>query len=233
MIKSNGGDGYVKDCVFENFIGHGNAYSLNIDQYWASISTIAGAGVALSGLTFTNWTGTEANGNQRGPVQVKCADTAPCTDVTISDLEMWTESGSIQKYICRSGYGSGFCLHSGSGTTSYTTTSTVSAAPSGYSAPKMASDLAAGLGLTVSIAIPTTIPTSFFPGATPLSKLLNGSGAGASSKTAIATTTTTASGGTSSCAPMYGQCGGSGWTGATCCSSGTCTISNTYYSQCL
>lgn len=53
MIKSNGGDGYVQDIVFENFIGHGNAYSLNVDQYWSSISPIAGNGITLSGLTFT------------------------------------------------------------------------------------------------------------------------------------------------------------------------------------
>ncbi|KAJ7256468.1 cellobiohydrolaseII [Mycena haematopus] len=34
--------------------------------------------------------------------------------------------------------------------------------------------------------------------------------------------------------PIYGQCGGTGWTGATTCVSGsTCTFSNPYYSQCL
>ncbi|KAH8747466.1 glycosyl hydrolases family 11-domain-containing protein [Diaporthe sp. PMI_573] len=36
-----------------------------------------------------------------------------------------------------------------------------------------------------------------------------------------------------SCAALYGQCGGQGWTGASCCSSGTCKAANTYYSQCL
>ncbi|KAF9022237.1 carbohydrate-binding module family 1 protein [Hymenopellis radicata] len=35
-------------------------------------------------------------------------------------------------------------------------------------------------------------------------------------------------------APAYGQCGGTGWTGATTCVSGyTCTYSNAWYSQCL
>ncbi|KDR77624.1 hypothetical protein GALMADRAFT_155465 [Galerina marginata CBS 339.88] len=34
--------------------------------------------------------------------------------------------------------------------------------------------------------------------------------------------------------PVYGQCGGQGWTGATSCASGsTCVYSNQYYSQCL
>ncbi|KAJ7624543.1 glycoside hydrolase [Roridomyces roridus] len=34
--------------------------------------------------------------------------------------------------------------------------------------------------------------------------------------------------------PVYGQCGGQGWTGATTCVSGsTCVLMNPYYSQCL
>ncbi|KAJ5818492.1 alpha-L-arabinofuranosidase precursor [Penicillium riverlandense] len=34
--------------------------------------------------------------------------------------------------------------------------------------------------------------------------------------------------------PVYGQCGGIGWTGATTCASGSCcTYSNPYYSQCV
>jgi len=36
------------------------------------------------------------------------------------------------------------------------------------------------------------------------------------------------------CAAKWGQCGGQGWTGPTCCASGsTCKSSNQYYSQCL
>ncbi|UKZ64034.1 uncharacterized protein TrAtP1_005255 [Trichoderma atroviride] len=36
-----------------------------------------------------------------------------------------------------------------------------------------------------------------------------------------------------SCSALYGQCGGIGWNGPTCCSSGSCKVSNSYYSQCL
>ncbi|KAI8800636.1 glycoside hydrolase superfamily [Cladochytrium replicatum] len=37
-----------------------------------------------------------------------------------------------------------------------------------------------------------------------------------------------------SCAAAWGQCGGQGWTGATCCPSGwSCVFSNNWYSQCL
>lgn len=180
MIKSNGGSGTVSDVVFENFIGHGNAYSLDVDQYWASMSTIAGDGVQLSNIKFTNWTGTESNGLERGPIKMVCADGAPCTDMSITDFAMWTESGSEEWYTCRSAYGEGFCLEA-SGTASYAaTTTTVSTAPTGYSAPSMAADLATAFGTTASIPIPT-IPSLFFPGATPYSALA-GAEASASSK---------------------------------------------------
>lgn len=42
---------------------------------------------------------------------------------------------------------------------------------SGYAVPKMPDDLSAGFALTASIPIPA-VPTTFFPGATPASKLL-------------------------------------------------------------
>lgn len=40
-------------------------------------------------------------------------------------------------------------------------------------------------------------------------------------------------GGSGSGAPLYGQCGGEGWTGPKTCAQGTCKVSNQYYSQCL
>jgi hypothetical protein len=42
----------------------------------------------------------------------------------------------------------------------------------------------------------------------------------------------TGSGG-GSCSGMYGQCGGNGWTGATCCTTGNCDVINEWYSQCI
>ncbi|KAJ3346225.1 hypothetical protein HDU83_003292 [Entophlyctis luteolus] len=47
------------------------------------------------------------------------------------------------------------------------------------------------------------------------------------------TTAAATTGAAGSCSALYGQCGGNGWTGPTCCSSGKCTYSNEYYSQCL
>lgn len=228
MIKSNGGDGYVKDCSFTNFIGHSNAYALDINEYWTSRTLDPGNGVVLSGLTFSNWQGTIVD-PKRASINIVCADAAPCTGISLSNIDFWTDTNAAMHYFCESGYGSGYCLKSGSGS-AYTTTQSIASAPSGYSGAKMPGDLASGLGLTVSIAIPTAIPTSFYPGVAAKKPLLNGSGAGAGSSvatkstTTLATsttkaTTTTVSSGT--CGAQYSQCGGIGWTGATCCVSGS------------
>ncbi|KAM5343700.1 hypothetical protein ACJ41O_012237 [Fusarium nematophilum] len=42
-----------------------------------------------------------------------------------------------------------------------------------------------------------------------------------------------ATGQDTNCAALWGQCGGQAWTGATCCSEGTCQQFNQHYSQCL
>jgi rhamnogalacturonan hydrolase len=54
MIKSNGGSGTVKNCQFNNFIGHSNAYSLDFNAYWASMTPIAGDGITYEDITFNN-----------------------------------------------------------------------------------------------------------------------------------------------------------------------------------
>ena len=181
MIKSNGGSGAVSDVVLENFIGHSNAYSLDIDQYWSSMDTLSGNGVQLSNIQVSNWTGGEADGRQRGPIKVMCADGAPCTGIDISDFAMWTETGDSQWYSCRSAYtdaGEKYCLQEGDGGSYPATTITVNAAPTGYEAPKMPDDLATHTwGTTASIPMPT-MPASFFPGVLPISAFAAGGGVG-------------------------------------------------------
>lgn len=177
MIKSNGGDGYVRDSTFTNFIGHSNAYALDINEYWTQRTLDSGDGVMISNLTFSNWKGTIAD-PKRAPISLICSDEAPCTDISLSSVALWSDTNKAVKNICDSAYGTGYCLKA-EGSSSYASTSTVASAPAGYSAATMAGDLTAGLGISVSIAIPT-IPSSFFPGVTPVSKLMGGSGAGAS-----------------------------------------------------
>jgi rhamnogalacturonan hydrolase len=129
MIKSNGGSGSVSTCVFENFIGHSNAYSLDINGYWESAQA-AGDGVLFTGLTFSNWKGTCSAGATRGPINIICPDGNPCDGITIEDFAMWTESGSYEYYKCESAWGNGGCLRGGSEHTSFAvSTVTVTAAP--------------------------------------------------------------------------------------------------------
>jgi rhamnogalacturonan hydrolase len=180
MVKSNGGSGTVSNVVLENFIGHSNAYSLNIEQYWESMKTLPGDGVQLSNIKINNWTGTATNGMQRGPLQIKCADGAPCTGVDVTDFNMWTEQGDSQFYSCRSAFTDLaradplYCLKEGSATEYAITTQTVTTAPTGYAAPKLADDLEEDFGFTVSIPVPA-MPTSFFPNQAPIKALAGSS----------------------------------------------------------
>ncbi|KNG82934.1 rhamnogalacturonase B [Aspergillus nomiae NRRL 13137] len=185
MIKSNGGDGYVRNLALENFIGHGNAYSLDIDSAWSNIETADGDGVEFSNITISNWKGTEANGAQRGPIKILCPDDNPCYDITIKDFAMWTETGDSQTYFCQSAYGNGFCLQDGDDLKEYTTTLTTTSAPTGYAAPTMKEDLSDGMALNTSIAIPT-IPASFYTGVTPYSRIAGGSSAAVTPSSSLA-----------------------------------------------
>lgn len=59
------------------------------------------------------------------------------------------------------------------------------------------------------------------------------SSAPAPTSTSAGSAPTSSSPPSGSCSALYGQCGGIGFAGPTCCSSGTCKASNSYYSQCL
>ncbi|KAH8889609.1 hypothetical protein GQ53DRAFT_689359, partial [Thozetella sp. PMI_491] len=83
--------------------------------------------------------------------------------------------------------------------------------------------------------------------ATASATLPNGSGGGSASSTnagptstlitkttsSAAVTTSPPSGGSGSGQTLYGQCGGSGWTGPTSCATGHCTVLNDWYYQCV
>lgn len=171
MIKSNGGSGSVYSCEFNNFMGHTNAYTLDINGYWSSVSAAAGDGVLYYDLTFNEWHGTCSDGATRAPIQALCPAGAPCYDITIENYHIWTESGSEVLYKCENAYGSGGCLNTGSDYTSYAVSTKTVTSVTSYSASTMAADLTAGFALTASIPIPT-IPTAFFPGITAISSKL-------------------------------------------------------------
>ncbi|KAG8860325.1 hypothetical protein FRB96_003974, partial [Tulasnella sp. 330] len=168
LIKSNLGSGYVQNILFQNFIGRGSAYGLDIDSYWSDETPGTGAGVQLTNLTFQNWDA-EIVSDTRAPVQIICADGAPCTDITLSNVNMYVESGTAV-VKCESAYGTGACLKA-SGTTSYAIVTSTIALPAGYTTPPtLAGDLASGFATDSSIPIPT-IPSTFYPGLAQISPL--------------------------------------------------------------
>ncbi|KAI5917660.1 rhamnogalacturonase a precursor [Camillea tinctor] len=173
MIKSNGGNGTVSNVALNNFLGHSNAYTLDVDTAWSSMDAVAGDGIQYSNITARGWRGTCANGAQRGPVKMLCPAAVPCTSMAIDDFHVWTADGSVALHACANAYGAGSCLRAGA-PTAYATTQTLTT-DAGYALETtMAGELAAGLGLTASIAIPT-IPASFFPGVPPRSAVLSSS----------------------------------------------------------
>ncbi|PCH43287.1 glycoside hydrolase family 28 protein [Wolfiporia cocos MD-104 SS10] len=171
MIKGNGGSGTVQNAVFENFISRDTAYGLDINEYWASMSTLAGNGVLLYNITFKSWDGNVADGVERSPIQILCADETPCYDIYLEDVYMWSLTDEAT-WKCESAYGNGACLESGTDYTSYAEQTTSYTQPAGYTTPTtMSGDLTAGFGSTTLIPTPT-IPTMFFPGLPQISPLM-------------------------------------------------------------
>lgn len=131
MIKSNGGSGTVQNLAFNNFMGHSNAYTLDFDTAWSSMSAVDGDGITYTNITFSGWTGTNADGDERGTIKVNCPEAVPCDDITIEDFNVWTDDGDEVLWGCENAYGTGACLASGDANTAYTTTQTVTSV-SGY-----------------------------------------------------------------------------------------------------
>ncbi|CAG8972057.1 hypothetical protein HYALB_00004921 [Hymenoscyphus albidus] len=167
IIKSNGGSGSFSNSEFSNFIGHSNAYTLDIDGNWAK-SSAAGSGVLYSNLTFSSWKGTASNGVQRAPMQLLCPSAVPCHDIKISDFNIGTETGKSVLQKCANAYGSGAgCLNDAkSDFNSYNTVTKTMTNVAAYKETNMRGELTEGVGITASIAI-STVPITFFPEATP------------------------------------------------------------------
>ncbi|KAG9012742.1 hypothetical protein FRB93_001295 [Tulasnella sp. JGI-2019a] len=167
MIKSNLGSGSVENVLFQNFIGRGTAYGLDVNQYWESTPG-TGPGVLLNNITFENWDA-EIVSVVRAPVQFICADGAPCQQMILSNVNMYVESGTAV-VKCESAYGTGACLKA-SGTASYSAITSTITLPASYTVPPtLAGDLASGFATNSSIPIPT-IPSTFYPGLAQISPL--------------------------------------------------------------
>ncbi|KAB8216035.1 RGase C [Aspergillus novoparasiticus] len=175
-LKTHNGDGIVKNIVWENVIVHGGPYPLAVNEAWGK--DVGSTGVQVQNLTFRNWYG-ENVGNSRPAIRIECDEDVPCYDITLDNVNLWTEDGDYVKWSCANAYGSGACLQEAKDTddlATYSTAVTVTATPS-YSATRMPGDFTTNPPSTAPFTIPP-MPTSFFPGATPISTLLSLSGAG-------------------------------------------------------
>ncbi|KAH7009905.1 pectin lyase fold/virulence factor [Ilyonectria destructans] len=190
MFKSYGGSGTVSNVQLNNFIGHSNAYSFDLDATWSSMSPVDGDGILYTNFTVSGWGGTCLNGHQRGPIKFNCPPDVPCTEMAVDDFNVWTEAGDYVEHWCNNAYGSGACLDEGSGSSTFTTTQTVTAVTD-YAISTMDNEISTGLGLTVSIAIPT-LRASFYPGVAAYSALMAGSDSAESAETTAAAAASTA-----------------------------------------
>jgi len=169
MIKSWGGDGYLRNVVLQNFIARGTAYGLDVNQYWSGQTEVAGNGVQVNNVTFENWDGAVVDGVARPPIQFLCADGAPCTNMILNNVNLWSATDEATNK-CESAFGTGSCLHSGT-PTSFAVTTTTIGMPAGFTTPpSLSGDLSVGFATNSPIPIPT-IPTIFYPGLPQISPL--------------------------------------------------------------
>lgn len=124
-------------------------------------------------------------------------------------IEGWSGSGSASQTVSNSGT----TADTASSVTSSSTTTTTSRATS---------------KATTSTTSKTTTSTTSKATTSTTSKTTSKT---TSSATSSAPSSSSSSG--TSCSTLYGQCGGENWTGATCCSSGSCHVYNPWYSQCI
>ncbi|KAH8682532.1 glycoside hydrolase family 11 protein [Xylariales sp. PMI_506] len=89
----------------------------------------------------------------------------------------------------------------------------------------------ASLGMNLGTMNYQVVAVEGWSGSGSASQSVSNSGSTGTGTTTTSTSSPTGTSGT--CSALYGQCGGIGWSGPTCCSSGTCKVGNAYYSQCL
>ena len=171
LIKSWGGSGSCENIYLQNFLAHNTAYGLDVDQYWSGQTEAAGNGVQLNNITFDvstsplllnceskhyilkTWDGTVVDGVERAPIRFACSNSYPCTDMTLKDVLLWSDTDEAVN-TCQSAFGTGSCLKSGTVENYDTITLTISE-PAGFtSPPTLSGDLTAGFATDSPIPIP-------------------------------------------------------------------------------
>ncbi|PWY91759.1 RGase C [Aspergillus sclerotioniger CBS 115572] len=175
FIKYHGGNGTVKNVVWDTVTVNGGSYPFSIDSAWGTKRE--GDGVEITNLTFKNWVGYNSN-DSRPSIRFLCTSEVPCTNITLEDVYMFSE-GDYATYECQNAFGEGACLNgTATATTSagYTVVQTVTSVAT-YITSRMANEFSTEL-LAISSYTILPVPTSFYPGQTPYSSLLHLTGPG-------------------------------------------------------
>lgn len=125
---------------------------------WYNRKTPNTGAIQLSGLRFSNWTGTVHEGSSRGPIVIRGSNVVPATNITLDNFEMWTETGNEIIHQCRNVYGKGYCareLPSGATPTEFSSSITINSAPTGFVKPGPPAWGNSGYGVTLSIPVYT------------------------------------------------------------------------------
>ncbi|OOF99206.1 glycoside hydrolase family 28 protein [Aspergillus carbonarius ITEM 5010] len=177
FIKYHGGNGTVKNIVWDTVIANGGSYPLSIDSAWGAKRD--GDGVEITNLTFKNWVGYNSK-NSRPSIRFLCNSEVPCTNITLEDVYMFSE-GDYATYECQNAFGEGACLNrtataTATASAGYTVVQTVTSVAT-YITSRMVNEFTTELLANSSYTIPP-VPTSFYPGQSPYSSLLNLTGPG-------------------------------------------------------
>ncbi|TGO65657.1 hypothetical protein BOTNAR_0075g00070 [Botryotinia narcissicola] len=165
-----GGSGYVSNILWENFRSKASLYGINLNQYWQQTYLPDSGAVALTNITFRNFTGSIQNGAQRPALYLLASDYIPATNVTIKDVTIWTESGSTSVNHISNIFGQGDNVYGtndglvslGAGenpkTKTYTSTYTITSAPTGWATPTWPSWAVPTTGYGTAVPIPVYTP---------------------------------------------------------------------------
>ncbi|TGO89471.1 hypothetical protein BPOR_0108g00190 [Botrytis porri] len=165
-----GGSGYVSNILWENFRSKASLYGINLNQYWQQTYLPDSGAVALTNITFRNFTGSIQNGAQRPTLYLLASDYIPATNVTIKDVTVWTESGSTSVNHISNIFGQGDNVYGtndgivslGAGvdpkTKTYTSTYTITSAPTGWATPTWPSWAVPTTGYGTAVPIPVYTP---------------------------------------------------------------------------
>ncbi|KAH9605925.1 hypothetical protein KSS87_008886 [Heliosperma pusillum] len=102
-----GGSGSVSDISFQDIQMENNTNSIIIDQYYCLTKACRNqtSAVYLSGVTYRNIKGTY-NNVQSAPIHFACSDTVPCTNITMSEVELLPSQGQlVDDPFCWNSYG--------------------------------------------------------------------------------------------------------------------------------